>query len=618
MQKPMSIYKFIIVLLFTLFHTSTIAKTIAEEINRAEYLIHNDILSASTILKELYPRMNTASEVQIIRWLFLSMETAMLDANNDLAKEVISQSKVLLSSQIENNNEWLKLLELGLFVTTNNRNLLLPNLENIELAVTTSNNNRLLTYFNRILHYAYLNKGINDLALDIALQNRKQWLQIKEPYYALEMLYQITELYINIGNIEGAQKTLITLDMEAKKLNINSFLIKIIQLESLILVNQGQPDKAYQHLYRLIDEGTIDNNHDKYLDIISSLSFISYELGEFKDTIKNAGIILAADPEATAFKVLLAKSLIKEEKFNQSAKLIKQAEQAYFEKNDQHGLFDIDIVKIDLFYQLGDIEKLYSSSKEMINRVVSFDDKQGKKRIDRAHIIANADEKSKALDYLAENNLSQQQQISASNQVIVTKNIYLYVSYLLIALFIMLVVWLILLLKKVKRLANTDSLTGINNRRAGLKKAKIILRRNRDKNSQDVIGIAMMDLDRFKVINDTYGHDVGDKVIQATVTTTNALLSKDDIFCRMGGEEFLIIIIAKTKQLTIDKLNKLREEIHSYNTDTIGVHQPISASFGLSFSDNSLKSKTITDYIIDADTALYEAKEAGRNRVVSH
>jgi diguanylate cyclase (GGDEF)-like protein len=618
MPKFLNIYKYFIVLLFVLFQLSVNAEALTDEINRAERLIHNDVKSAIPLLRELQPQMSSASESHIIRWLFLSMDAAILNFNDILAKEILSQSNVLLSGNIANSDLWQRLLDTGLYITTDTYNSFLPHLESIEQVVITSNNPLLIAYFNRMLHYAYLFEGVTDLALDAALKNRNEWLKLEEYYYALEMLHQITELYIDIGNIEGAKQTIAAVAHEARELNTNNFLIATIQLEARILEIEGQSAKAYQHLNRLIEEGTVDNTHDRYLGIISSLTFISYDIGEFRNAIESARIILTAEPEAVAIQVLLAKALMKVGEFNQAAVLIEKAEKEYFENNDQYGLFDIDNVKIDLLYQRGDIKGLYNSSKRLINRVLNFDDKQGKKRAERAHIVANADEQIKVLDALEENNISQQQKITASTQAIVTKNNYLYVSSVLIALFIILVLWLVLLLKKVKRLANTDSLTGINNRRAGLEKAKNILRRNRDKSNKGVIGVAMMDLDRFKVINDTYGHDVGDKVIQATVTTTNALLSKDDIFCRMGGEEFLIIIVAETKQLAIDKLNTLREEIYRYKTDTIGVHQPISASFGLSFTDRSANDKTITDYIIDADTALYEAKEAGRNRLVSH
>ncbi|MFT5755932.1 MAG: diguanylate cyclase (GGDEF)-like protein [Alteromonadaceae bacterium] len=618
MTKTINIYKYFIVLLFTFFQLLANAKTLTEELNHAEHLLNNDVKSAIPLLRELHPQMSSASEYQIIRWLFLSMDTAILNFNHGLAKEVLSQSQLLLSSDIANSHEWQQLLETGLYITSNKYNALLSSLERIEQAVTASNNTRLKAYFNRVLHYAYLFKGITDLALDTALQNRNEWLQLEEYYYALEMYYQITELYINMGNIAGAKKTLAAVIDEAKKLNINSISITVVKFESRILAIEGQPAKAYKHLKQLIEDGTVDNRHDQYLGIISNLAFISYEIGDFKETIRNAHIILAAEPEAVAIRVLLAKALIKTGEFNQATELIAQAEKIYLKKNDHLGLFDIDNVKIDLLYQRRDLNELYKSTKRLINRVVNFDDQQGQKRVERAHIVANADEQIKVLDALAESNISHQQKLSVSNEIIVTKNNYLYVSSLLIALFSILVIWLVSLLRKVRLLANTDSLTGINNRRAGLEKAKNILRKNRDKGSKHVIGIAMMDLDRFKTINDTYGHDIGDKVIQATVTTTKALLSKDDIFCRMGGEEFLIIIVADTKQLAIDKLNTLREEIHKYNTDTIGVHQPISASFGLSFTDSSANDKTITDYIIDADTALYEAKESGRNRLVSH
>lgn len=128
------------------------------------------------------------------------------------------------------------------------------------------------------------------------------------------------------------------------------------------------------------------------------------------------------------------------------------------------------------------------------------------------------------------------------------------------------------------------------------------------------MGIAMMDLDHFKSINDTYGHDIGDQVIKICVKTALSHLDKNDVFCRMGGGEFIFAITAKNKTEIINKLNLIREKLNQFDTHSLGMTHPITASFGVSFVNKNDNLK-ISDHITLSDTALYNAKNSGRNKV---
>jgi len=152
MQKSLSTYKNIIVLFFTFSVLSLNAKTLTEELNHAEYLIHSDVKSAIPLLQNLHPKINSASKFQTIRWLFLSMDTAILNFNHNLAEEIVSQASPLLLRDISNSGIWLQLLKTGLYITSDEYNLFLPRLESIEQAVMDSKDSRLIAYFNRMLH----------------------------------------------------------------------------------------------------------------------------------------------------------------------------------------------------------------------------------------------------------------------------------------------------------------------------------------------------------------------------------------------------------------------------------------------------------------------------------
>ncbi|MEW8237655.1 MAG: GGDEF domain-containing protein, partial [Candidatus Thiodiazotropha taylori] len=121
-------------------------------------------------------------------------------------------------------------------------------------------------------------------------------------------------------------------------------------------------------------------------------------------------------------------------------------------------------------------------------------------------------------------------------------------------------------------------------------------------------GLIMFDLDHFKKINDTYGHDMGDKVLINTVDLLNERIRKSDVLARWGGEEFMIIApLIDTKELR-SLVESLRNAIQQYEHEGVG---SITASFGASVvrpSDN------IHSLLKRVDSALYESKQKGRNR----
>lgn len=125
--------------------------------------------------------------------------------------------------------------------------------------------------------------------------------------------------------------------------------------------------------------------------------------------------------------------------------------------------------------------------------------------------------------------------MSISEQLIDRKNRSLAILAALCIIMAGLFIWLSRLLKKVKRLANTDGLTKISNRRHGLKQARKLIIKNKHKR---ILGIAVFDLDHYKSVNDNYGHDIGGRVIQTAVEVIHASLGKDAVFCRMGARSF--------------------------------------------------------------------------------
>ncbi|MBF0563926.1 MAG: diguanylate cyclase [Nitrospirae bacterium] len=156
-----------------------------------------------------------------------------------------------------------------------------------------------------------------------------------------------------------------------------------------------------------------------------------------------------------------------------------------------------------------------------------------------------------------------------------------------------------------------DALTGLYNRRfldeIYLKICSQTLRRN------TVLGILMIDIDFFKQVNDTYGHDVGDKVLEKISSIIKNSVRDADIVVRYGGEEIIALLVDVTEGRSLDVAEKMRQRIQEETIEFPGGVLKKTISIGVSeYPNNADKFWQCVKY---ADTVLYKAKEDGRNRV---
>ena len=159
--------------------------------------------------------------------------------------------------------------------------------------------------------------------------------------------------------------------------------------------------------------------------------------------------------------------------------------------------------------------------------------------------------------------------------------------------------------KALEVLAIRDTLTNIGNRRFFHQKLdEQILLSQRYNNPFSLI---IFNIDFFKKVNDNYGHDIGDKVLVEYARFISSMLRDTDIFCRIGGEEFIVILPNTTKDKAYLLAQKLRENVQKHK-----VVLPITMSFGVAGYE---KGDDATSLYKRVDIALYKAKETGRNKV---
>lgn len=164
-------------------------------------------------------------------------------------------------------------------------------------------------------------------------------------------------------------------------------------------------------------------------------------------------------------------------------------------------------------------------------------------------------------------------------------------------------------------LATTDSLTGVANRRHFFELSRQeMLRCKRNKRYPSLL---MIDLDQFKQLNDRYGHAAGDRVLLRFSTLVQQLLRESDLFGRLGGEEFAILLPETDLEQAVAIADRLREAIAVPTTQHDAANPTPAASVSIGVAQVGLDETTIEAGLHRADEALYAAKKAGRNCVRS-
>ena len=191
----------------------------------------------------------------------------------------------------------------------------------------------------------------------------------------------------------------------------------------------------------------------------------------------------------------------------------------------------------------------------------------------------------------------------------------LYITLLLIVL-AAIVLWLFRLKRsqlRFKKLASHDGLTGILNHQHFIGECARILRLLEKRGGP--AGLVSIDLDHFKLINDTYGHAMGDTVLRHAVAVCMEHLRPGDLFGRLGGEEFGVLLVDCGRDQSLAIADRIRMAILAEPLDIDGQTIAISASVGMAFTGSA--GYNLQRLCRDADAALYRAKRSGRNRVAS-
>ena len=168
------------------------------------------------------------------------------------------------------------------------------------------------------------------------------------------------------------------------------------------------------------------------------------------------------------------------------------------------------------------------------------------------------------------------------------------------------------LYEQANKLAVTDGLTGISNRQSVEKSLQIEFERSKRYNSP--LSLILLDVDHFKDVNDTYGHQKGDEILIAFAALLKKACRTNDIAARYGGEEFLMILPQSNAQGAFKIAERVREEMMKISFTGNESNFAVTVSCGVAEFNKDCES--INELITVADRALYEAKNGGRNKTI--
>ncbi|WP_223070503.1 diguanylate cyclase [Paenibacillus caui] len=167
--------------------------------------------------------------------------------------------------------------------------------------------------------------------------------------------------------------------------------------------------------------------------------------------------------------------------------------------------------------------------------------------------------------------------------------------------------------KQFEQMAFCDALTGLYNRRYFYN--QLVIEMERNQRYPVPISLALVDIDYFKQINDTYGHPVGDQVLQRLSCVLKQNLRQSDLVARYGGEEFVVLLTNTTEEQAATIMNGVLEKVRKVCFAKAGTEDVrITFSSGIAHLSPDLK---VQEWIKRTDSVMYQAKEYGRNRVMT-
>ncbi len=355
-------------------------------------------------------------------------------------------------------------------------------------------------------------------------------------------------------------------------------------------------------------------------DIVALVELSENESNKAHAMEKRLALDASTFNAAEQYLILLAKANIQQHK-QQHHKVIALIEEAkllnkYIAEKQLHlPLFSSAyLVLANSYAKIKDYESAYQNKKTFIDDYNDYSDTKRENTISQLTEKYEVAHKIEANKLLANQNRLKELRIVdvQKQQQSLQQRFILIIGTIL--LFVLLFLRQLKVRKKLLLLSRTDSLTGLINRATLFKKGEELVQTSSQHKLE--LSVLLFDIDYFKLINDEFGHYVGDLTLKKVAQLINETMRARDVFSRLGGEEFVVILpstdLAQAKAIAV----RVMEKITQYNFSDLGINRAVTLSIGVANIKDA--EAEFNDILNAADLAMYKAKAQGRNQMVSY
>jgi diguanylate cyclase (GGDEF)-like protein len=304
--------------------------------------------------------------------------------------------------------------------------------------------------------------------------------------------------------------------------------------------------------------------------------------------------------------------LLRQGQAEQAMVPLAKAEQSFRDISNDRGLAELYLLKSEVLAAQGLWQESTNVLKSYISLHSELDNKLQSYRTTEMRTRFNADRMAKENQRLLESERLKEQEVQ-----ILQQNRLLQLAVLILASIIIFIMAILAYKqtgksRQFQKIAQTDHLTQLANRRYTYQRGEALF--NQAKHSGIPMSVILFDADNFKDINDQFGHDGGDKVLQHLASVSQTLIREQDLLGRIGGEEFLLLLPETSREECLKIAERLRQTLAESSPEALAGESRVTISAGVATLNTELQ---FSELLKQADNALYRAKNKGRNRVES-
>jgi len=431
----------------------------------------------------------------------------------------------------------------------------------------------------------------NKQAMVYYQQSYRHYKNAKKIILSLNVLVNIGKSHLSEKEYEQAIIIYKTIIDESDGFNLNQIMYSTYSGLSWANLKKEEPNREASYQYLSLSKQYMENieQHDIELQYYVDEAFVLFELERFEEAIDSIAIvenILAGQMPLGHVKMLIRISIIN--------------------------------LKSKTYFKLGKYQQAYELQEQRLSLSRILRDRKYTQSVAEVRLALEAKEADLQKKVLKNKQAIQKISLSEAEKKQEKQKIYLLYIAVVALLFAWLLVKLIQGQQRLHKASSIDTLTGITNRRELMRKGRKLLHQAKIKKSD--FSVIMIDIDRFKEVNDEFGHVVGDQVLKKIVELGEEFMRKTDVFGRFGGEEFVAFLPNTSTSQAKMIAERFRVSVEKYSWQISHASQePFTTTISIGVANSvdfiGEKSSDLAALINKADSLLYQAKEQGRNKV---